>query len=231
MRGRMIRVLLAGLALLLVACSDDDGNDQELADGVVLTIDDLPDGWEVDEQSEDESNADLDLPQECDEFDDAFGGDNDFPGKTAEADSASFTMGVLDRDGFEFTVEADVSTAEDPDDIAAVMDLIGDDRLPECLAAAFEVNIQEEVNEPGVEFASFESDKPDPPEVGDRAEAIQVTSAILVEDLEIPVAFDIIFVQEGRVGFSVLTSSLGDRIDEDDVDQMLETMAERAADA
>jgi hypothetical protein len=230
MRSTIIRMLAvsASLALLTTGCGEGAPSaeeEAELARRVLLTLDDLPSGWEVDESDDDDDGLEF-TSEECEEFDAALNGDADFPGQTAE-DDASFTRGAAAQGRTTF-LTAGVGVAADDEAIADVIELFRDERLPRCLEEGLRNQLAKDTPA-GTRISGFEVDAVDPPDIGDEGFALQASALIQGGGLRLPFVIDVEVVRQGRIGITVITVALNEPAPDAIRRDALQTMVGRAS--
>jgi hypothetical protein len=216
------RLAIAVLALTagLAACGDDGPTvdpeaDEELIEDALLTLDDLPDGFEETPVDDDEDGAtdicnDEVLGLDDDEVDDA---------KTAETDSVQF-------DSPELSIRAQITAFESNDVPEQILDGLVDDEYLDCLAEAFEEQEFE-----GVDLGSIEA--VDPLVDGDEVDAAAAVRIRLdVESATGPVEAEVQLhgVLVDRFGVFLQGTGVAGEVDEDLLEDVLDEMLDRLAD-
>lgn len=215
---RAITCALAAAALALTGCSDDGDDldpeaEEELLEGAILTLDDLPDGFE--EADADEDDGSNEAIEECGEEADL---DEDAidDASIAHVGPVTFELGAEDTFG---SLEAELRTIDPTDPAEAVFDAIGEDDFRDCVLEAFEESVEDE----GQTVEDAEIDEADPPADGDRAGGLELTGDISGFEFE----GQVLAVLRGNHLISLEVTSLGGAIDEDVVEDAFEAMIER----
>jgi hypothetical protein len=211
------------LAALSFACGGDDDSDEEdepadsaedsqgessendLAESLLLTVDDFPPGWA--EAPLDESETADEQLEECDQESD---------GKTGEAQSEDFS----DNDTREISQQLAVFTS--PDEVGAALDQ-AESQL-ECLRdavldGAIDTD-QASVTDASLGAVSFR-------EFGDRTDAYRLTLVFEAEGNEVideaEVYLDAVYVLVDRVGFGILAFDVFSPFSTTELEEIVET--------
>lgn len=218
MLRRTIAVIAAASLLALAACSDGDSVDPEadadLIEDAILTLDDLPEGFEEGDPNEDEEGA----ADECIEDETDLGEDEIEDARTAKEGPAEFRG----PDG-NTTVTADISAFEDGDVPERLVEALASGDVLDCIAEGVEgegvlSNVEiDEVDLPG--------DAADLPGIG-----IVVTGELAAIGAVVELQQYAVVVGE-RFGVSVSVSGLAGEIDDDLAEDALDAMLERLEDA
>ena len=204
-------------ALTLGACSDDGDDldpeaEAELLEDAILTLDDLPEGFEEGEPSEEGGNEAF---EECgDDFDI----DEDAIDDATVAEAGPVTF-VLEEEGIFGEIEATLRTIDPTDPAEDVFEAMGDADLRDCVLEAFEESAEED----GQTVEDAEIDEGDPPVDGDAAGGLEFTGTISGFEFE----GQVLAVLRGNHLISLEVTSLEGAIDEDVVEEAFETMIER----
>ncbi len=212
----MRRALLVIALVLVGACSDDGDDragedetttteqdsegdaggaeDQVIADEAVLTLDDMPTGWEV-APAEDEEEAQA----EEDELDEAFAECLDIDVSELQSDSPTADSGFVNSDDEEVTSKVTVSAseAEIQDDIDRFRDETAQgcyvDVVSEVLATRL-ISSGEDVEIGEITFneLSFE-------DLGDDSIAFRLTVPLSSEGVDVDLYVDYVIARKGRV--------------------------------
>ena len=237
----MRRVAMLVVVGLLAACGSDDdsgssdddnapqeepGNneqeerdldaDQELAEGAVLTIDDVPEGFEVDPEDDDEDEDEEELDRlfaECvgisvEELD-----DDDEP-------QASSTFTTEDQE----SINSEVIVHETEDEVAEDLEMVSDADNLECMADAmdevFGSSSEVELGEIRVQELVVE-------DLGQDAAGAAFALPFIVEGGERVFYIDLVLIQQGRTAISMGYSAFDQPFDEELVFDLAETVVER----
>lgn len=210
---RRLGTLLLASTLVLAACGDDDRpsteDDRGSANQSITAFEAAARdaGFEVD-ADEDDDDSELEFrSEECRQLDALLSDDGDTEGETADIDSDDFVR----SDGqFEETLAASVVVA-DAEALAEDLAAFDDERTAPCIEEAFTLLFEELADEQDdVEVEARDvAVELEHPELGDDAVRLQATGVLGVDVLEIPFAFEILFVQAGRRGVTVTYSAFG----------------------
>jgi hypothetical protein len=219
------RLLISCLSITAFAlgCSDDgpqidEDADQELVDEVVLTLDDLPDGFE--EQDEDDDDDDPDDFEECEELSGVDQDEADENKVAVAGDDASFVR----TDATSFTqVRATVTTFRDADLAQRQIEAFQDDEFLACGTEAMEDQFAEESD-----VVDFTLDSTSPAADGDASFAVAME---MTTSDGIPISMEMHGVLVDRVGITVVVVGAPDGVDDDLVDDAFDAMLERLEDA
>lgn len=205
-----------GTMVVATACDGDDAPsvdpeaDQELVDASVLTIDDLPGGFESvpPDDSDEDGAADVCLEEELDltteEFEDA---------RTARTDPVQFEDAAM-------SLRVRVNAFEGVDIPGEVMDAFDGDDFLACLGDAFEDD--PDIRERGVDLIGIDALTP---LVGDEATAFYVQLRFSFDGIDAESRMSALLVD--RFVVSVEASGLEGALDEAVIADALETMATR----
>ena len=249
-------VLAVAILMLFAACGDDEGSsslkdektatteadekselnkdDQDLADRVVLTLDDFPSGWTAGEEdpdeetdSEDEEDDEDDPLEQClgsdqaDELEDA---------TTGEGESPEFSRGETTQAG-SFSVVLEGATPAKKG-----FDILASSKFQGCLEDEMKAQL-EDTNDPDapaeeqVSFGEITTKRASFARVGDQTAAFQIVMPFAAGGQELTFYADFAFFREGRVIGGLFFLNLGEPLDSDTEHQLAEAMAKRAADA
>jgi hypothetical protein len=218
LRGTLL--VLVSAASLLVGCGDDDSgastaDDQDVADEAIAAAEQSlrDDGFSA-AADEDEDDDLVFESQECQEFDEAFPGDEnqDLPGETASAETGDFERGELAADaGVQETVGALVGFVEKGDDLDPVLQLLNDERLGTCLEEAFRIGIEAAStdNDTPVALGDVQIEQLGSEGLGDTGGGVQLTGQFTVPGFALPFSFAFQFVQVDRALVGVFTTGVG----------------------
>jgi hypothetical protein len=216
LRGSVVGLVSA--ALLVAACGDDDGgesaaSDQQTADAAIATLEQSlrDDGFSV-TADEDQDDDLVFESQECREFDQAFPGDQDFPGETASAESDDFERGELgSTGGVQELVQAFAGFVEQPGDLDLVVELFTDERFGPCLEEAFRIGIEAAAAEDQapVELGDVAIEQLGSEGLGDTGGGVQLTGQVTTSGLAVPFSFAFQFVRADRALVGIFTSGVG----------------------
>jgi hypothetical protein len=216
--GRIARTSLVVLAALaaLAACGDDDDADAEadaeLVEAALLSLDDLPDGFEeVEAEDDDDETAN----SVCN--DEVLGLTDD------EVDAAEAAeAGPVQFDADEVRVRAEVTAFEDDEVPRRIIGGIAEDEYLECLSGAIADQLTDEVTLSSVDITDAPLEGVDADDAG----------AIVVhfESAGTPVVSQVHAARVGRIGVSLEVTALEGELDEDLVADALAAMVERLRD-
>jgi hypothetical protein len=244
MRSRLMVVCLGAVTALAVGCSSGDDDvadtlgaqgdapddqrsdaqrqtDQAAAEAMVLTLDDVPAGYQADPPDEDDDDdAALDAQMaQCLDVDPAVI-DPDNP----KAESPDFSTPDGDQISSEVSIAPSVEAAE------KAIDLLRSDAMPGCYAAALQALAAQataddpsndaELGEPTVAPISF-------PDLGDDAEAFRVTVPIETQGRSVELYVDAVEVRVGRVGIGTTFTSAFSPYDTDEAVRMTQIVVDR----
>jgi hypothetical protein len=217
------------------AAQQDDGDpgsdvdrehEQAVARSALLTLDDLPPGWEAlpADDLEDQDELAADLARCLDVNEEEFHRDN------PKATSPTFTSLQGEQ------VTAEVTVTRSPADAGRAFEILGSDAAPGCYADAIETLIAGnlaasedvpddlEIGHPTINRISFDS-------LGDESMAFRVTIPISVETLDVDVSMVVVLVRVGRVGIETTFLSQLSAFDIDEAERLTELVVDRVADA
>ncbi len=218
MRPTRAAAPLLAVLLAFTACSDDGGLDpeaeQDLLEDAILTLDDLPDGFEESEPSDDDSDDVLDEcggeVQEVElegEIDDV---------TVAEEGPVAFEVATEDTLG---SIEAEIRSVDDDGPVRDVLEALGDDDFLDCVLDTF----VEQAEDEGQEIEDLEIESIDAAVDGDASAGVRFSGGVL--------GFDFVAELHGvLVGdrlVSVEATSLNEGLNDSVIEDALETMIER----
>lgn len=208
---------IAAVALAVSGCSDDGDDidpdaEEELLEDAILTIDDLPEGFEEAEPSEEGGDEAIeacgdDFDLEADAIDDA---------SVAHVGPVTFEVG---DDATFGSIEAELRTIDPTDPAEAVFDAMGEREFRECVLEAFEESAEDD----GQTVEDAEVDEGDPPADGDEAGGLELTGSISGFEFE----GQVLAVLRGNRLISLEVTSLEGAIDDDVVEAAFEAMIDR----
>lgn len=208
---------IAVLALTLAACSADGDDldpdaEEALLEDAILTLDDLPEGFEESEEDEEGSNEAIagcgeEFDLEEDAVDDA---------SVAHVGPVTFELVADEAFG---SLEAELRTLDPIDPAEAVFEAMGEEDFRDCVLEAFEESADED--DQTVEDA--EIDEAEPPVDGDAAGGLALTGDISGFAFE----GQVLAVLRGNRLISLEVTSLEGAIDDDVVEEAFEAMIER----
>ena len=223
-RGSRCLTLVAAVALGgFAACSDsgeaiDPDEDEEIIDDAILTLDDLPDGFEEAEPDDDDDPASESI-EDC--ADDAGLDPDDIEeNRVVESESIEFT---LPSDDIFLSVVASIGSVRDTDPSERLLALFDDDDFQDCMFDALEESFADQ----GQDVSDFDAEVIDAAADGDASAALRVEAEVSGFDTEIEQHLVLV----GRFGVSVQVVSLNAPIDGDLVEDALDAMIERIEDA
>lgn len=220
-RTASIAALAAALALVGAACTDDEPEidedaDQELVDDVALTLDDLPDGFEEEEQDTDDENELFDACGDVVDID----VDDVQANNVAEAGSdVRFTRSTATAIT---QVVATVTAFRDAGLATSQLAAFEDDDFFDCASEVLEDQVGDD---PAV--TEIDVERGDPAVEGDAVAAVDVE---IVSD---GVTFELQnhFVLVDRFGIVLQVLAGPDGVDDDLVDDAFDAMLDRLEDA
>ena len=221
--SRRLLVLTAAcsLAVGLAACDNgpsiDPEADEDLIDDVILTVDDLPEGFE----EVDVDNDDSTLGEECNE--EVLGLDRD-----AIDDATTAEPGPVQFDSDEASVRAEVTAFESDDEITRIVEAIEDDDYVDCLGEALDDDAEAGVTV--IDIDAIDS----PFEDNDAL----VGAVRVVFEVNSPATAGVVVEAESqqhavvvdRFGITLQVTAEQGQIDDELVDDLLETMVDRLQD-
>jgi hypothetical protein len=190
--------------------------DQELADGAVLTIDDVPAGFEVEPEDEDDgSDEQFDqLMADCLGLTVAeMNEDDDEPQATA-----SFSNDADDEVGSDVVVLA--TEDEVVDDLETVRDPAAPDCFADTLTEVFATSGEVGVGQITVEELAVE-------DLGDDSYGFGLTIPLSVADKQPVLYFDMVFIQQGRTEITMSFSAFDAPFDEELAYDLAATVVDR----
>lgn len=214
-------LVVAGLSAF-TACSDDGeaidpDADEEVIDDSLLTLDDLPDGFEeVDADEDDDSEEGID---DC--ADDA-GIDADDIDDNRVVDSETVAFERSSQEEF-VSVTASIGSVRDADLAARTLELFDDDDFQDCVFEALE----DAVGESSSDIGAFDPEVIDAAADGDASAALAVEMEIDGFDAELQQHLVLV----GRFGVSFQAVALGVPVDSDLVEDAIDEMIDRIEDA
>lgn len=220
--ARFLMALLALVAISLAACGGDDDDDAnseaeedsaaeaELAETLLLTVDDFPEGWT--EQPPDEES---DAFAECE--------DEEPEGKTAEAETGSFV-----EDGSVPSINEMLSLFDDQEQALDRFDRI--EPLLDCLVAAIDDGA---LDDDEARFFAASYEQIDVVDLGQRSMGYRLTFNIqaLADDAPIEEAeayFELIYVVAGRAGLVVASFDIFSPFPSEELEDLAVIAADRA---
>lgn len=212
-------VALGGFA----ACSDsgeaiDPDEDEEIIDDAILTLDDLPDGFEEAEPDDDDDPAG-DTIEDC--ADDAgLDSDDIEENRVIESEPVEF---ALPSDDVFLSVVASIGSVRDSDLPEELLALFDDDDFQDCMFDALEDSFDDQDQD----VSGFDAEVIDAAADGDASAALRVEAVVSGFDTEIEQHLVLV----GRFGVAVQVVSLNAPIDGDLVEDALDAMIERIEDA
>lgn len=217
---------LAGLlALGLAACGDDEeaidpDADQEVIEDALLTIDDLPDGFEETEYDDGDDDSNDESEEECQE---AAGMDPDEleDNEVVDGEGAEFQREVAGASLLGLTVA--ITSFDDRGLATESLEILDDDDYLDCAADA----ISEDAADDGQELGDVSVEAIDPVVDGDAAGSIRIA----FETQGFPTVIEQHLVLVDRFGISLQIVTVNEEVDQDLVEELLETMADRVEDA
>lgn len=228
-----VKAAIAGLAVLVTAvvspsraalAGDDPSEEEgeELAESIVLTLDDMPAGWEstpADDDEDEDIQADL---ADCLGVD-----DDELDGDNPKAVSPDFSSPNDEE------VSATVTVTPSAEDASRRLEILeGEDALP-CYAEAFTDALEKEMattDAPDdLEFGDVTFDPLDFPELGDGSVAYRVTVPFSTQGISVDLYLDLVAVQVGEVGISAQYMSPLTPFDTDEAARLTEIMVDRAS--
>lgn len=204
------------LALGATGCSDDGGLDPEaeedLLQDAILTDDDVPDGFEAAEPSDESGDDTLeDCLEDADIDRDALD-----ESTVAEIDPAAFELSS--DEGFA-SVEAELRTVDPTGPAEQVLEAMGDGDFRDCVLDGFVASAEDDdqaIEDP-------EIDEADVPVDGDATGGLEFTGAIQGFDFTGRILVTLV----GNHLVSLELTTVNEELDDDDVEAMFDAMIER----
>ena len=196
----------------------DEASDQEIADSSILSLDDLPPGWEASPSEDDEDEDELDRQfAECLDVDPDLFADND-----AQAESS-----FANADDEEITSE--VSFEPSVEEVTEIMELIRREDMPGCFATIVQDGIAREVaaSEEDVEVGEVMVNEMSFEDLGDDSIAFRVTVPFSSGDFDGELYFDVVTVAVGRAGINMTFQSALTPFDEDLARELTQLVVDR----
>lgn len=241
--SRILRLVSATLALILIAaaCGDDSSDsagdprsdeeraaDVALAETFLLTLEDLPAGWQVepDDNADDESdNDDEPMAQQLAE---CLGVESDqFESVDHSASSPDFLSPTGLRAKSEVAATPSVEWATER------VELFAHESLPGCLNELFTERFTEEMaNEeapPGVTYGDPQISRITFPEMGDGTQAVRITIPVSVDETDVEIYADMVLVRQGRFGVTMTFQGVIDPFPAELAEELTGTVVERIA--
>lgn len=238
-RLRPLAIILTALFVLTAAAcgggekklSAEDA--QPIADRAVLTDEDVPDGFEADEEEEEDPGEEEDESDENNPLEDCLGdtGAELEDAEVAEADSPDYQR--ESDTGIEMlgSSSAVLDTEEHAKEAAEILDT---DEARECFAEAFEEEMAEaEDMPPGLEIETKGVEEHDFASIGDHSSAIRMDLVFNISDAEsgmsqeLPFVMDMVFIQKGHALVMMFFGSLGEEFDQDEAEEIAEKVIAR----
>ena len=202
------------------ASDENDQRDQELADSAVLTLDDMPSGWEV---SPEDENAD----EQQDELNQAFADCLDIDVSEIDSDNPSAESAFGNTDDEEITSDVEVADSagevkeyldrfRHPDGQQCYRDVISDAFAKSMLAEGEDL----ELGDITFNEVSFE-------DLGDDSIAFRLTVPVSSQGFEVELFVDVVAVAEGRVGVTTTFQSLFTPFDPEEALRLTEIVLDR----
>lgn len=198
--------------------------DEAIAEMALLTLDDLPAGWEAvpaeDDEDDDELVADL---ARCLEVDEA-----ELDPDNPTATSPTFTSSNDEA------VSAEVSLTPSSGDASRALEILQGDAAPGCYAEALKAEMERnlvvgddvpenvEVGEPTFNRISFES-------LGDESVAFRTTIPVSVEAFDVELYIDFVLVRVGRAGIQTTFQSQVSPFDTDEAARLTQIVVDRVS--
>jgi len=216
MRSSRAAVCLVAAALAFTACSDDGGLDpeaeEELLEDAILTEDDVPDGFEEGEPSDESGDDTLeDCLEEVDVDSEALEDST-----VAEVDPVAFELASEEEFA---SIEAELRTVDPTEPSEQVLDAMGDGDFRDCVLEGF----VEAAGDDDQEIEDPEIEEADVPVDGDATGGLEFTGGIQGFDF----TGQILVTLVGNHLVSLELTSVNEEIDEDDVEAMFDAMIER----
>lgn len=214
---RPIRALacLAALALAGGACSDDGGLDPEaeaeLLEDALLTDDDVPDGFEETDPSDEDDDTLEDCLEEVDLDPDALDDST-----VAETGPAAFER--ASDTGFA-GIEAELRSVDPTGPVEDVLEAMGDDDFQACMLDGFLANA--EADDQTIEDPDL--DEADVPVDADATGGLEFTGEISGLQFEGRILVALV----GNHVVSLELTSVNDELDDDEVEDLFGTMIDR----
>lgn len=208
--------IAASMAFALTACSDggddlDPDAEEALIEDAILTEDDVPDGFVEGDPSDSDDDTLTECLEEADIDPDALDDSS-----VAEADPAAF-----DREGDDgfAAIEAEIRSVDPTGPAEDLLEAMGDEDFRDCVLDGFVDSAEEDDQE----IEDPEIDEADVPVDADATGGLSFTGGVAGFDFE----GQILVALVGNHVVSLELTTVNDEIDEDDVQEMFETMIER----
>jgi hypothetical protein len=216
---------VAALALGATACSDDEDpidpdEDEAVIEDAIITLDDLPDGFEETDDEDDDDEDEEEAEEACQE---AAGIDPDEleNNEVVDGEDAEFQREVPGESLLGITVG--ITSFEDRDLAAESLEILSEDDYLDCGLET----MTESAAEDGTDLGDVSVEAIDPVFDGDAAGSFRVE----FETQGFPTVIEQHLVLVDRFGISLQVVSVNEESDDDLVEELLETMADRIEDA
>jgi hypothetical protein len=219
-RLAIVAVMLGASA---IACGGDGGGgvdaeaDQEAAEAAIAAFEaELAERDFEPQTDDDDDDSDVEFQtEECEQYDEAFGEDEDLPDETASAESGDFERGELDLEGgTQELASGSVGFTEDSEALEEYFDLLADDLFGQCVVEAIESEFAADADAQ-TSVGQFDVDTDDLG-VGDESISLQLGTTIEAEGFTLPVAFEFALARSDRTAAFVFLGAVGaDEINED----------------
>jgi hypothetical protein len=211
--------------------TDGDGEgseDQQAAEAALLTLDDLPEGFQQQPTSEDEGDDEL-----LEELASCIGVDPAMFDRGNPEASASFGSPTGQQ------VNSEVTYTASTDEAMETMEAIRNEDTPGCLEDIFEQQMQEFVTEAqeaqeaeGVpvtdaEITDVSVDTREVPDMGDDSAGLTVTITFTEQGQDLTITMDMIVVRVDRVGVSMMFQGLNEPFPADQAEELTQTVVDR----
>lgn len=217
MRSHRLVAALATAALAVTGCSGGDSLDpDEEADRLedaMLTVDDLPDGFEEGEPADDEGDEDF---EDCLEEVDV---DPDALDDATVADEGPEAFEVADDEGGFGSIEVELRSLDDEGAGSDIIEAMGEGDFQDCVLESAE----EDAEEDGEEISDLEIEDIDAGAEGDEAIALRFSA----DFNGFEVTSDLHVVRVGPRVIRLEAVSVDGGLDEDAVDDAFEAILER----
>lgn len=190
--------------------------DQEIVDDAVLTIDDMPPGWQAeapDDDDDDDESGDQELA-DCMRIDVEELNDDD----NVSAESDEFTSPD------DAQISSEVSLAADEESSTKSFELAGRPEFRDCMAAELEEELADddevEVGDITIDEVSFE-------QLGDETVAFRVNLPMSLQGMNFNASMDFVMVRVGRGSVLLSGLGIGSPLDSDELAGYAEICVER----
>lgn len=226
-------VVLAGLA----ACGNDDGGGggagglsasaaQERVDAAVLTVEDLGEGWVVDESDDEDDEISDEEFAECvgDEAATLF--EEDDESELATEVEVMFVRELPDELVFQ-TIQQSSGALEDEAIYDTIVEVLSDEQTGDCITGLI-ADYAVETDQVEAEFGGW-SARTDVVDGADTSMFAGADFSFTVQGIDLEGRLDLALVTSGQVGSIILAMGIGDPITDVQLEEWSELLLERQA--